>query len=120
MTTEQKIKAKMAGRKMADWVFGCIDGDWEDGTGAQYAEAFLDEMRKLLPCKKEDEPKAPEKPEPIARLGRYRLRYDGRTMPLDDIPISFLTKRLWYIEDDTKSIAAYLNHPDIEARRGTE
>lgn len=43
----ESIKAKVEGRRSANLLLELLE--WPDNHGADYAEAFLDEMRKLLP-----------------------------------------------------------------------
>ena len=61
------------------------------------------------------------KPEPIARLGAIEMpfgAYAGKSF--DETPIEYLD---WLCRSDEsfyKSLRAYLKHPDLESRRGSE
>lgn len=121
---EQRIKARIAGRNEAVPIYEMLflsDGTppWNDGCGADYAEALLEKLAELLPHRRVAEPE-PEKPEPIARLGSYVIqfgRYAGHAF--DDTPLDYLDWLCREQEGFYKRLRAYLTHPELESRRGT-
>lgn len=105
---ERRIKAKVAARAAAREVLPLLE--WQDGTGADYAEAFLAEMRKLLP-KRREQPK--EAPKPFAQLAAHVLefgRYKGER--LGQIPDEYLDWLCGNMEDTLAALRSYLKHPE--------
>lgn len=114
--SEKRTKAKIAGRKMAAELIGLCD--WEDGTGADYAESLLRELKKLLP-KREADIETEVKPVPIARLGATVIKFgEHHDKSYDAIPIDYLSWLCGQQEASVKSLRAYLKHPELESRRG--
>jgi hypothetical protein len=118
--THEQIKAKIAGREMAAELCEYIGQPWEDGTGADFAESLLRELAERLPKRaKQIEPE--EKPLPIARLGatiQNYGQYSGKCY--DDIPLSYLDWLCRENERQYKELKAYLTHPELESRRGSD
>ena len=109
--SEANIKARIAGREKAtemvklatELVSIC---EWEDGTGADYAESLLKEMAKLLPKRKQPEP---EKPIPFARLKATvipTVYYQGNT--LGNVPTDYVDRLCREHEDLLKVLKEYL------------
>lgn len=116
MTPEQKIKAKVKAREDAKMIREMLS--WEDGTGHQYAETLLKELRSMLPMREADKPKEPQKPEPIARLGAAKLHFGQFSgQPLDEIPLERLDWYLNHSEKTVKLLKTYLTHPELASRR---
>ncbi len=116
MDQETRIKAKVKAREDAREIAEMLS--WEDGTGADYAEAFVKELRARLPVREQDKPKPPPKPEPIARLGATEMGYGafaGQTF--DDIPLDRLDWYLRMAEENARQLRAYLKHPELKSRR---
>lgn len=63
-----KIKARAAAKEIAQLL------EWEDGTGADFAESFLKEMRELLPVRRVAEKPKP-KEIPFAQLEATVLEF---------------------------------------------
>ncbi len=116
MTPEQKIKAKVKAREDAKMIREMLS--WEDGTGHQYAESLLKELRSLLPIREADKPKEPPKLEPIARLGATVMAYgEFAGQQYDQVPLNRLDWYLQVAERDAKQLRAYLTHPELQSRR---
>lgn len=119
---EKKIKARVAGRKEAIPIYEMLflsDGTppWDDGYGADYAEALLEKLAELLPHRRLPAPE-PEKREPIARLGAMVIefgQYKGQCF--DEIPLDYLDWICRTYEGLVKGVRAYLTHPELESRR---
>jgi hypothetical protein len=106
---ETRIKAKVQARKMAREIRYLLE--WEDGTGADYAEAFLNEMKQLLPCRT---PPKPEKPKwNYAQLAATRMPF-GETWigkrfdEMDPSALKWLCKAQ---EEFYPKLRAFLTHP---------
>lgn len=118
MDAQQRIKARIAGRRQAGEILSLLE--WEDGTGADFAEHFLDELRSKLPQKHEPQQEEPP-PVPIARLGATKMTFGAHNgKSFDEVPLDYLSWLCGATEDSLKSLRAYLNHPEIESRRGSQ
>jgi len=118
---DRDIKARIAGREYAweafDILFVGEATVWEDHTKIHYAESFLKELALLLPHKQGTQ--EPEKMAPIQRLGRTIVHFKTHAgSTFDETPIDYLENMLALQETFCKKAKAYLNHPDIKARRG--
>lgn len=133
-----RVEARVAARKAAKEIIELLS--WPDGYGADYADAFVETIRELLPKRRcpicggtEHVDPLPgtvgrrcikccdvgnSRPVPIARLGATRIEYgEFIGQCYDDIPLERLD---WYCrkaEENAKSLRAYLKHPDLESRR---
>lgn len=86
--------------------------EWPDNYGADFAEAFIDEMRKLLPKRRDAEP-APVKPVPLARAAAVVMPFgEHRGKPLDYVPVEYLDWLCREQETFLLSLQTYLRHPD--------
>ena len=106
---EKRITARIAARKSAEDVLELLD--WPDGTGADFADAFLERMRSLLPRRQEKDP--PPKTVPLARLAATTMpfgKHEGRRF--DDIPDDYLDWLCRSQEEFLADLRAYLRHPD--------
>jgi hypothetical protein len=86
--------------------------------GADYADAFCETLRSLLPQRRKDvvEPKSPP---PIARLGAMQIPFGQHAGKcFDDIPLDYLDWLCRSQEDFYRDLRAYLKHPELESRRG--
>ena len=111
---ERRLRSKVAGRTAAREVFGLLA--WEDGTGADYADSFLDEMRKLLP-----ERRQPDPPKEIsqAALNKTKIPFGQyKDQPLEDIPLDYLDWLCRSQEDFYYRLRMYLRLADGTAREG--
>lgn len=113
---QQRIAAKVKARKDAAELAELLS--WEDGTGHQYAESLLSELRKLLPMREADKPKPPPIPIPIARLGALTMPFGEHCdKPLDDVPLQYLHWLCGRQENFLSGLRAYLRHPELSSRR---
>lgn len=120
---DERIKNRVAGREAAKALYSLLLADngsqpWTNGHGADYAEALLDELTKLLPHRKKPEPE-PVKLEPIARLGATQIdfgKHAGQTY--DETDLDYLDWLCKVQEDNLRILKAYLTHPELKARRG--
>ena len=117
LVEDDRIKARIAGRQQAFEIVQLLE--WKDGTGADFAETFLEELRSKLPQRaKSQEPEKP--PEPIARLGATKMNFGAHFgKSFDEVPLDYLSWLCGSSEDLLKSLRAYLKHPELEARRGS-
>lgn len=112
---EAAIAARVAGRHSAVQVAPILE--WPNNHGADFADGFLSEMKKLLPQRKADIVE-PERLQPITRLGATVIEYGVyKGNSYDEIPIERLDWYLRMAEENAKSLRAYLKHPELEARR---
>lgn len=114
---QARIQARVDGRIAAHEIVTLLK--WPDGHGADYADAFVSQIRDLLPKRKADA--IDVIPVPIARLGAVKLEFGahkGKT--LDEVPLKYLDWLCRTTEDTLKDVRAYLKHPDLESRRGRE
>jgi hypothetical protein len=122
-TTEDRIKAKVSGRNEAASLCELLflsDGTppWADGTGEDFAEAFLAEVQARLPQRREAQPEKPAET-PIARLGATAMPFgthNGETF--DEVSLEYLGWLCGAQEDFFRQLRAYLKHPELEVRRG--
>jgi len=116
MDQETRIKAKVKAREDAREIAEMLS--WGNGTGADYAESFLKELRSRLPVKESAKPPTPLAPIPIARLGAVPMPFgEHRDKPLDDVPLQYLEWLCGKQEEFLQGLRAYLKHPELEARR---
>lgn len=114
MNESERIKAKVKAREDAREIAAMLS--WEDGTGHQYAESFLKEIRSLLPQSEAAKPEHPPAPPPIRRLGSTVMAYgEFAGMRYADIDRNRLDWYLQVAERDASSLGAYLTHPEIDS-----
>lgn len=117
MTPEQRIKAKVKARDDAREIAEMLS--WEDGTGHEYAESFIKELRNRLPVREAAKPKPPAKPTPIARLGATLLEFGKYAdRDLDQTPVEYLDWLCRQQERLVGTLKEYLTHPELKSRRG--
>lgn len=120
---ETRIKTRIAAREHAEVLLvksadaACILEipllEWPDGYGADYAEAFLERLRELLPQRKK--PPKPEKPKPrpLSQLKNTLVPFgEFNGCRLCYVPDSRVD---WYIrkmEENVKLFREYLHHPE--------
>lgn len=112
----KRIEQRIAGRKMANELFGLIEG----GNATRvYMESLIDELKRLAGIA-EPEP-ATKKHEPIARLGATEMPFGAHGGKcFDEIPLEYLDWLCRTQEGFYKSLRAYLKHPELESRRSGE
>lgn len=116
MNQNARIKAKVKAREDAQEIAEMLT--WEDGTGAEYADSFVKELRKLLPAKEASNPSPNPLPIPIARLGALLMPFgEHRDKPLDEVPLDYLHWLCGKQEDFLNGLRAYLMHPELVSRR---
>lgn len=112
MSDQERIAARIAGRKAAEEVKGLLS--WPDNYGADYADAFCETMRKLLPRRRADV----ETLTPVTRLGSTQLEFGmHRGLKFDEAPLEYLQWLCGAQEDFLKVLRLYLKHPDLERHR---
>lgn len=120
---EARIKARVAGRSDAEEVHESLlnlVSETFPGHGADYAEAFIDRMKELLPSRPSQQPK-PDTIVPFARLGATKMPFGAHTgQTFDEAPIDYLDWLCYSQEDFYKTLRAYLTHPECESRRRLE
>jgi hypothetical protein len=105
----EAIKAKVEARRAANVMLELLE--WPDNHGADFAEAFIDEMRKLLPKRRVVE--TIEKPVPYQRLASTEMKFGkhaGETF--GDIPDDYLDWLCREQESFLRSLQSYLKHSD--------
>lgn len=111
----KRVAARVAGRAAASEVIDLLS--WPDGYGADYADAFVEVIRAMMPMR-QDKIVEPPKLTPIARLGATKIEFGlhaGKS--LDDIPLEYLDWLCRANESLTREIKEYLQHPELEGRR---
>lgn len=104
----------MEGRKAAEIVINLLELD--ENTDPECLDAFIKKISTLLP--KEEIPRQEVKP--ISYYGTQTMRYgEYKGIVIDLVPIARLDWYLASAENDVKILGSYLNHPELEARRGS-
>lgn len=112
----KRVAARKTGRREAELIFDCLVS-WPDNYGADYAEAFLEELKNRLPQRADHKPDEKQLT-PIARLGSTSLWYgEFKGQTFDDVPLDRLQWYLKVSEDNAKQLREYLTHPELESRR---
>ena len=116
--SEETLKRRVAGSLMAVELMGLIASD--ELADADYMGGLIDRITRDT-SSEPIEDVADVKPEPIARLAANTMPFGlhvGKSF--DEVPLDYLDWLCSSQESFYKSLRAYLKHPELESRRGSE
>lgn len=115
--SKEAIRASIRGRHDARTLASLLNpGDRPQA----WLHGFIDQLSRELGIERDPAPSPAKAHPPISQLGGRLLSFgEYAGQPLDEIPLDRLD---WYLaksEETRRLLTAYLNHPELEARRGS-